>query len=98
MTEWRPYRRPDWQRIADNLAGKAVFDGRNQYDAERLQRFGLTTYGIGTSKHILPAQLKRLPTETTRATVRVKISADACKYPLQASCVVTIRRPINFIK
>jgi UDPglucose 6-dehydrogenase len=55
MTEWRPYRRPDWQRIADSLAGKAVFDGRNQYDAERLQRFGLTTYGIGTSKHILPA-------------------------------------------
>jgi UDPglucose 6-dehydrogenase len=47
LTEWRPYRRPDFRRLAGQLAGKAIFDGRNLYDTERLQEWGLTVYPIG---------------------------------------------------
>lgn len=48
VTEWRPYRRPDARRLADLLAAKVVFDGRNLYDAERWRDYGLTVYGVGT--------------------------------------------------
>jgi UDPglucose 6-dehydrogenase len=47
MTEWRPFRRPDFRRLATQLRAKAIFDGRNQYDGERLKEFGLTLYPIG---------------------------------------------------
>ena len=47
MTEWRPFRRPDFRRLAAQLRGKAVFDGRNQYDDARLREAGLTLYPIG---------------------------------------------------
>ena len=31
---------------------KTVFDGRNQYDASRLNEFGLTVYGMGTGASV----------------------------------------------
>ena len=48
VTEWRPFRRPDARRLADQLTAKVVFDGRNLYDAERWRDYGLTVYGVGT--------------------------------------------------
>jgi len=47
MTEWRPFRRPDFRRLAGQLAGKAIFDGRNQYDDARCREFGLEVYPVG---------------------------------------------------
>ena len=47
MTEWRPYRRPDFARLAQQLSAKAIFDGRNQYDDQRVAQYGLTVYPIG---------------------------------------------------
>jgi UDPglucose 6-dehydrogenase len=47
MTEWRPYRRPDFRILGQKLAGKAVFDGRNQYDERRAAEHGVTVYPIG---------------------------------------------------
>ncbi len=47
MTEWRPYRRPDFQRLATQLQAKAIFDGRNQYDDRRVREYGLDVYAIG---------------------------------------------------
>ena len=47
MTEWRPYRRPDFQRLADQLSAKTIFDGRNQYDDRRVREYGLTVHAIG---------------------------------------------------
>jgi UDPglucose 6-dehydrogenase len=47
MTEWRPFRRPDFRKLASQLAGKAIFDGRNQYDDARCREFGLDVYPIG---------------------------------------------------
>ncbi len=54
MTEWRPFRRPDFRRLAKQLAGKAIFDGRNQYDDVRCREFGLSVYPIG-----VPSDLER---------------------------------------
>ena len=48
MTEWRPYRRPDFNRLAALLSERTIIDGRNQYDAARLQDYGLQCYGVGT--------------------------------------------------
>jgi UDPglucose 6-dehydrogenase len=47
MTEWRPFRRPDFRRLASQLRGKAIFDGRNQYDESRTAAHGLQLYPIG---------------------------------------------------
>jgi UDPglucose 6-dehydrogenase len=47
VTEWRPFRRPDFRRLAEQLRGKVIFDGRNQYDEARALPYGLTVYPIG---------------------------------------------------
>jgi UDPglucose 6-dehydrogenase len=47
MTEWRPYRRPDFVRLASQLRGKTIFDGRNQYDDRRVREYGLIVHAIG---------------------------------------------------
>ncbi len=49
MTEWRPYRRPEWNRLADSLRAKVIFDGRNQYDEKKCAEYGLTVFPIGVS-------------------------------------------------
>ena len=47
VTEWRPFRRPDFRKLASQLSGKTIFDGRNQYDESRTAPYGLTLYPIG---------------------------------------------------
>ena len=46
-TEWRQYRSPDFRRLADIMRGKALFDGRNQWDREHVESLGFTYDGIG---------------------------------------------------
>ncbi len=40
VTEWNEFRRPDFEKIKKMLKTPVLFDGRNQYDPERLQRWG----------------------------------------------------------
>jgi UDPglucose 6-dehydrogenase len=47
VTEWKEFRAPDLQFLAENLKLKAVFDGRNIYDPEALTAAGLVYEGIG---------------------------------------------------
>ncbi|MDD3536452.1 MAG: UDP-glucose/GDP-mannose dehydrogenase family protein [Candidatus Cloacimonetes bacterium] len=47
VTEWRQFRYPDFKRIKKALLEPVIFDGRNQYDPERVREMGLTYYGIG---------------------------------------------------
>jgi len=47
MTEWLPYRNPDFERMRSLLARPLVLDGRNLYDPERMRRAGFEHYGIG---------------------------------------------------
>lgn len=47
MTEWRPYRRPEWARLAASLKARVIFDGRNQYDERKCAEYGITVFPIG---------------------------------------------------
>ncbi len=47
MTEWKQFRQPDFTRISKTLKSKIVFDGRNIYDPAVIDRYGLTSIGIG---------------------------------------------------
>ncbi|TVR44794.1 MAG: UDP-glucose/GDP-mannose dehydrogenase family protein [Planctomycetota bacterium] len=62
VTEWRPFRRPDFKRLAENLRHRCIFDGRNQYDDQRAAEYGLQVFPIGVS---------RSPTAPTAPTTEV---------------------------
>ncbi len=47
LTEWNEFRRPDFERIKKLLKNPVIFDGRNQYDSERLTERGFEYYQIG---------------------------------------------------
>ncbi|MBK7614770.1 MAG: UDP-glucose/GDP-mannose dehydrogenase family protein [Burkholderiales bacterium] len=47
VTEWKEFRTPDFSEIAGKLADKRVFDGRNLYEPELMQSFGLEYQSIG---------------------------------------------------
>jgi UDPglucose 6-dehydrogenase len=46
MTEWRPYRRPDFDKLS-LLKRKLVIDGRNLFDPERMRELGFEYISIG---------------------------------------------------
>jgi len=46
-TEWRQFRQPNFRRLAAELRGHAIFDGRNIWDPEQVRELGLAYYGIG---------------------------------------------------
>jgi UDPglucose 6-dehydrogenase len=47
VTEWRDYRRPNFERVAAVMRGKVVFDGRNVWEPADVRAAGLTYFGIG---------------------------------------------------
>lgn len=47
LTEWNEFRRPDFDKIKTLLKSPVIFDGRNQYDAERMERRGFEYYCVG---------------------------------------------------
>jgi UDPglucose 6-dehydrogenase len=47
VTEWLEFRSPDLRWLAQTLRCKAVFDGRNLYEPQRLALHGLRHFGIG---------------------------------------------------
>jgi UDPglucose 6-dehydrogenase len=49
VTEWKPFRQPDFKAMKNMMKGKVIFDGRNQYDPEILKADGFEYYGIGRS-------------------------------------------------
>lgn len=49
VTEWKPFRHPDFERMKQLLKSPRIFDGRNQYDPERLIELGFRYSGIGRS-------------------------------------------------
>jgi UDPglucose 6-dehydrogenase len=46
-TEWPKFREPDFHYIKELLKAPLIFDGRNVYDLETMQREGFTYYSIG---------------------------------------------------
>ena len=47
LTEWQPYRVPDFDRIRAELARPLVFDGRNLWDPARMREMGFEYVSIG---------------------------------------------------
>lgn len=47
LTEWQAFRAPDFDLIHSSLSSPVIFDGRNVYDAQRMQKKGFTYYSIG---------------------------------------------------
>lgn len=47
MTEWREFRRPDFEKMKNLLKQPVIFDGRNQYDYDRMKELGFEYYKIG---------------------------------------------------
>jgi UDPglucose 6-dehydrogenase len=47
LTQWPVYCHPDFNRMADSMNAKVIFDGRNIYDPVLLENLGFTYYGIG---------------------------------------------------
>ncbi|MDL0429805.1 UDP-glucose/GDP-mannose dehydrogenase family protein [Marinobacter sp. TBZ242] len=50
-TEWKEFRSPDFEAIAAALKEPAVFDGRNLYEPEMLERHGMIYYAIGRGRN-----------------------------------------------
>ncbi|MFQ5495720.1 MAG: UDP-glucose dehydrogenase family protein [Phycisphaerae bacterium] len=47
FTDWPEFRTPDFDRIADALPGKLIFDGRNMYEPRMLAKRGFHYHAIG---------------------------------------------------
>jgi UDPglucose 6-dehydrogenase len=47
MTEWREYRRPNFERLKQLLRKPVLFDGRNQWEPGPLRAAGFQYTGIG---------------------------------------------------
>ncbi len=47
MTEWAEFHLPDFNRMAELMKRKVIFDGRNIYDPAQLRKLGFTYFGIG---------------------------------------------------
>jgi len=47
VTEWNEFRRPNFQKIRQQLLEPVIFDGRNIYDPKDLAKLGFSYYSIG---------------------------------------------------
>jgi UDPglucose 6-dehydrogenase len=47
VTEWNQFRSPDFELLKKQLKQPTIFDGRNLYDPDLMQRLGFNYYAIG---------------------------------------------------
>jgi len=47
LTEWKEFRSPEFEKIKAQLNMPIIFDGRNQYNANNLEKKGIEYYQIG---------------------------------------------------
>ena len=47
VTEWKPFRHPDFSAMKKMMKQPVVFDGRNQYDPKKLKGEGFEYFGFG---------------------------------------------------
>jgi UDPglucose 6-dehydrogenase len=52
-TEWSVFRSPDFEKVAEGLKEKVVFDGRNLYDLDQMKSLGFYYNSIGR-KTVIP--------------------------------------------
>jgi UDPglucose 6-dehydrogenase len=49
VTEWKEFRSPDFDEIKQRLKNPVIFDGRNQYNSEKLREMGFEYYQVGVA-------------------------------------------------
>jgi UDPglucose 6-dehydrogenase len=47
VTEWKPFRQPDFEAMRKAMKTPVIFDGRNQYDPQQARAAGFEYFGIG---------------------------------------------------
>ena len=47
ITEWKEFRNPDFNKMKNIMKNSIIFDGRNQYNKDRLNEYGFKYYQIG---------------------------------------------------
>lgn len=47
VTEWKPFRQPDFVAMKKLMRSPVIFDGRNQYHPDQIEGTGFIYYGIG---------------------------------------------------
>lgn len=47
VTEWKPFRHPDFHAMKTLMRQAVIFDGRNQYDPDGIKEEGFEYFGIG---------------------------------------------------
>ncbi|HSM34900.1 MAG TPA: UDP-glucose/GDP-mannose dehydrogenase family protein [Longimicrobiales bacterium] len=47
ITEWQPYRRPDFERMKTSMRRPLILDGRNLYEPSRMREMGFEYRGVG---------------------------------------------------
>lgn len=52
VTEWKPFRHPDFGAMKRLMNNPVVFDGRNQYDPARMAAEGFEYFGIGRGRKL----------------------------------------------
>jgi UDPglucose 6-dehydrogenase len=52
VTEWKAFNSPDFPAMAQRLAARVVFDGRNLFSPDAVEEAGLAYYGIGRGRSL----------------------------------------------
>ncbi len=52
VTEWKPFREPDFARMKKAMKAPVIFDGRNLYEPLRVRELGFTYYSIGRAASV----------------------------------------------
>ena len=47
LTEWNEFRHPDFEKLKKIMKSPVIFDGRNQYDKEKLRLMGFKYFSVG---------------------------------------------------
>ncbi|HLE16624.1 MAG TPA: UDP binding domain-containing protein, partial [Anaerolineales bacterium] len=47
VTEWNEFKQLDLDQLRDNMRQPVLFDGRNIYDPEKMERLGFKYRGLG---------------------------------------------------
>ena len=51
-TEWNVFKAPDFELVKASLTHPVIVDGRNQYEPELVEGYGLAYYGIGRGRSV----------------------------------------------
>ena len=47
FTDWQEFRTPDFAMIKQRLKRPVIFDGRNLYELDRMEKLGFSYYSVG---------------------------------------------------